>query len=219
VATNGSDLPQRAGGARQYRHHQGRWLGPLSLVGLLIAACGPSSAGGPSPRPSASGQPLPSPVETPTPSHPSTQSPSPSASPTLPAWCGPMEGGSEGRATVTDLRVGSHPGYDRLVVQFDRAVPHYALTLNPTAIRFTGSASGLPIQLRGDYGLRLQLNNIDIPNRYPHGTDLVLGSSTLLEVRLIGDYEGTVDVAVGVAREVCPTITLLDAPPRLVLDF
>jgi hypothetical protein len=95
---------------------------------------------------------------------------------------------------VTDVRVGSHPGYDRLVVQFDRAIARYELTLNPTRIRFIRSASGLPVTLRGAYGLRLQLSNIDLPNRYPHGTDLVLGSSALVEVRLIGDSEGIVDL-------------------------
>jgi hypothetical protein len=134
-------------------------------------------------------------------------------------WCGSLQGGSQARATLTDVRVGSHPGYDRVVVQFDRAIAGYELTLNPMGIRFNRSASGLPVTLRGTYGLRRQLSNIDLPNRYPHGTDLVLGSSTLVEVRLIGDFEGIVDLGLGVISYACPTITSLDGPPRLVLDF
>lgn len=102
---------------------------------------------------------------------------------------------------------------------FDRSVPRYELSVNATGAHFIGSASGLPIMLRGSYGLRLQLSNLDLPNRYPHGTDLVLGSSALVEVRLIGDFEGVVDLALGLKGDACPTITLLNGPPRLVVDF
>ncbi len=67
-------------------------------------------------------------------------------------------------------------------------------------------------------GLRLDHINWT-EDRYPHGTDLKLGSSALEEVCLVGDFEGIVSLGLGLSGNVCPTVSTPAAPPRLVIDF
>ena len=128
-------------------------------------------------------------------------------------------GGDTARSTVVDMRVETTAGHDRLVVEFDRAVPAYVLRVNPGGTHFTGSASGAPIVVAGSVGLLLHVENLDLPNRYPHGNDIATGFPAVEEVRVVGDFEGSVDIAIGLTRGVCPTLSTTAGPPRLVVDF
>jgi hypothetical protein len=117
------------------------------------------------------------------------------------------------------VRVETSAGHDRLVVEFDRAVPTYALRVNPGGTHFTGSASGAPIVVAGSVGLLLHVEHLDLPNRYPHGGDIATGYPAVEEVRVVGDFEGSVELAIGLTRGVCPTVSTAAGPPRLVVDF
>jgi hypothetical protein len=123
------------------------------------------------------------------------------------------------RATITDVRTGTGDGYDRLVIEFDRVVPAYEIAVNPNGNHFTGSASGMPITVAGSFGVKLDINNLDLPNRYPHGSDLTPNYTVLKEVRVIGDFEGTTNFGIGLSRDVCPLVSSMSGPPRLVIDF
>jgi hypothetical protein len=39
------------------------------------------------------------------------------------------------------------------------------------------------------------------------------------EVRVVGDFEGSVELAIGLTRGVCPTLSTAAGPPRLVVAF
>jgi hypothetical protein len=165
------------------------------------------------------------PGSAPTPRAPTASSTSPAATtsgsptPRPSRSCSPVGGGSASRATVTDVRVGNHDGDDRLVIEFDRAVPHFTIRPNPTGMRFTGSGRGETVTVAGTYGVWLQLTDIDLPNAYPHGTDLLPASAALDEVRVIDDFEGITDLGIGLRTTVCPTVSTLGGPPRLVVDL
>src|SRR5450759_1148357 len=96
-------------------------------LSILLVACGAGPSGGnppATPTPTTSSSPTPSASPSPTPSPSMTPSPKPSPSPTCTL---PLLGGTSARATIADVRVGSHPGYDRLVVEFTGGQPSYKL--------------------------------------------------------------------------------------------
>ena len=194
----------------------------------LLAGCGGSPAR-PTPTPTSSVSALtPTPSGTPAP----TQTPAPSATATAPAtatpvaaqpcqlW--PIRGGAAGPTSIVDVRVGVAEGRERIVIEFDRVIAPYEMKPNPAgsgSIHFTGTFSGLPIDVAGGYGVLLQLTGLEIPNAYPHGNDLRPMATVLKQIRLLGDFEGAADFAIGLSRNACPTITELSGPARLVIDF
>lgn len=188
----------------------------VSAVAILfLAACGGTS-GAATPTPT---QLTPTPTATVTPT--ALVTPTPSASPVA---CGPMAGGTSGRARITDMRIGTTSGYDSLVIQFDTAVTKYAISPNANGTRFTGGGGkGGVFTLEGVVGLQLNIDNLNWTespgNQYPHGTDLKQPAPTLLEVRQIADFEGTANIAIGLSGDACPAVSILSSPPRLVLQF
>lgn len=129
-----------------------------------------------------------------------------------------MQGGTSARATITDVRVGSHPGYDRLVVEFSGGMPEYRLvTQDPST--FVGPFSGLPVSVAGSAGMHLYLYRQDIPPSYQHGTNLKPGYSVLKQVVVMSDFEGQADIAIGLGRLACPVVSTESNPVRLVIDF
>lgn len=188
----------------------------LATVAVLLAACGGANT---SPTPTSPSAPTP----TPTPAQTTpTAAPTPSQTPV--EACSPTSGGTAERARITDMRIGTTSGYDTLVIQFDTAVTHYELSQNPTGMTFAGGGGkGGSFTLAGTFGLRLSIFNLDwtVPpgNQYPHGTDVRQSAPELQEVRQIGDFEGVVNLAIGLTRVICPDISMLSGPPRLVLQF
>ncbi len=132
--------------------------------------------------------------------------------------CAPVQGGTSARATITDVRVGSHPGYDRLVVEFSGGLPEYKLVAQDPST-FVGPFSGLPISVAGSAGMHLFLYQQDIPPSYQHGTNLKPGYSVLKQVVAMADFEGQADIAIGLGRVACPAVSTLSSPYRLVIDF
>jgi len=185
----------------------------LPAAVLFLAACG--GASGTATRTATQHTAIASPT--------TSVTPFPVATPT-PVTCGPTSGGSTDRARITDMRIGTASGGDTLVIQFDTAVTHYDISPNPTGVQFAGGGGkGGTFTLDGTYGLRLTIVNLNWTvapgNQYPHGTDLKQSAPTLLEVRQIGDFEGTVNIAIGLSGNVCPSVSILTGPSRLVLQF
>jgi hypothetical protein len=127
-------------------------------------------------------------------------------------------------ARITDMWTGTADGDDTLVVQFDDAVPHYELSQNSTGVTFAGGGGkGGTFTLAGRYGFRLDIYDLNwtVPpgNQYPHGTDILQSAPALQEARQIGDFEGIVNIAVGLSLDICPDVSILASPPRLVIQF
>jgi hypothetical protein len=112
--------------------------------------------------------------------------------------------------------VGSHTGYDRLVLDFgsDR-VPPFTVTPQRSAV-FPQDPSDLPVTLAGTSGVRVVLQSTvrrsstveNLRPKYP----------AIRQVRGIGDFEAVVSYGVGVLGPARIRVTTLTGPSRLVID-
>jgi len=135
-----------------------------------------------------------------------------------PFTCTDRSGGTAGAAaTVYDIRIAHHDGYDRLVIGFPTAnvMPEYQLTRQATAT-FVRDASGQPVALNGSAGIRAVLRNADITPGAP--ADLKPGLPAIREVTQIGNFERVVSYGVGLATPACFRVLELSGPTRLVID-
>jgi hypothetical protein len=179
----------------------------IAALTVFLAACGSTS-------PAASISPSANPVS-PAP----TVQPPPASPAASPLACLPSQGGTASRATITDVRVGTHAGYDRVVVEFTDGMPAYKLTWQDPNT-FVGPASGIPIAVAGAAGIHLYIYGMDIPPTYQHGTNMSTPAYPVLaQVVVLGVFEGQADLAIGLGRAVCPTVSTMTNPYRLVIDF
>ncbi|TMD45974.1 MAG: hypothetical protein E6I86_13625 [Chloroflexi bacterium] len=135
-----------------------------------------------------------------------------------PFTCTDKSGGVAGAAaTVYDIRIAHHDGYDRLVIGFptSNAMPEYQLTRQATST-FLRDASGQPVSLDGSAGIRAVLRNADIAPGAP--TDLKPELPSIREVAQIGNFERVVSYGVGLATPACFRVLELSGPTRLVID-
>jgi hypothetical protein len=139
----------------------------------------------------------------------------------LPAFrCGTVSGGSSAGSTVhvTSVRVGHHPGYDRLVVQFAGSrVPHYTVTPKSSAV-FWLDPSNKRVTLRGSAGLKVVLSPATGQGSYSGPSDIRTTFPQLLEARALGDFEAVTSWGLGLRHSTCKRVFTLSAPARLVID-
>jgi hypothetical protein len=171
---------------------------------------------------------------TPSPSASPAAAPSPSASPAatpsnLPAFVCTSESVASSTATpatsappvvfITAVRTGSHPGYDRITVEFGNGVPKNVEVSGPTSgTNFTLSPSGMQVTLKGDHGILVTIRGSDLHTSYTGPTDIVTGDPTIAEVRRVQDFEGVVQLGLGVNGAGCYRAFWLTNPDRLVID-
>ena len=126
-------------------------------------------------------------------------------------------GAASTAATVYDVRVAHHSGYDRLVIGFPTAnsMPAYQLTRQATPT-FMRDASGQPVTLGGSAGIHVVLRNADITQGVP--TDQKPALPAIREVAQIGNFERVVSYGVGLAAPACFRVLELSGPTRLVID-
>ena len=134
-----------------------------------------------------------------------------------------VEPATVSRALITDVRVGTHAGYDRVVFEFSDGLPE--ITLDPATPPFSHDASGLPIDVNGSSFLRLTMRGgtkqtLEGTSSYGGPTDFDPGFATLVDLIEGGDFEAQSTWYMGLTREACVRIILLtdDAAPRLVID-
>ena len=132
-----------------------------------------------------------------------------------------VEDGTVGVASIVDVRVGTHDGYDRVVFEFEQGMPE--LTLDRAEPPFSEDASGLPMEVDGDafLGLRMRGGSKQTDagtSSYDGPTDFSPGFPTLVHLIEGGDFERQSTWYLGLAGESCVRVLLLDAPPRLVID-
>lgn len=193
------------------------------LAAILVGCTAPSSspsASAASTAPSASAAPSAS-------TEPSaTSSEAASAEPTdnLPDFtCTPTIGlgGTTARATISDVRVGTHDGYDRIVFEFDAGIP--AVTIEAAVPPFYQDASGLPIAVAGTAFLKITMTGASSASL--EGVVMYDGPSSFEPdfprlVHLIqgGDFEAISTWYVGLDGGACLRVFTLDNS-RLVIDL
>ena len=197
---------------------------------LALAAC-TGGNGAPSSAAASASDALPSSSNPPVPSAtpPASAEPSgaPSAEPTDnlgPFTCQlPIEdGGTVARAQITDVRVGEHAGYDRVVFEFAEGIPPYSLSeVSPP---FTMDPSGLPLEVDGSAVWQLVLNGgtAVLPDggvSYDGPTNFAPGFLRLVQLVNAGDFEAVSSWFIGMSERTCVRVIQLSSPARLVIDI
>jgi len=200
------------------------WAAALAAAVIAVILVGVLLVGNPLNRPPANshgpgpGVPSASPSAVPTPS----PNPSPTASP-LACTTNPSiltNQVAPPLAFIDGVRTGTHVGYDRLTIEFKNATTG-TIKITPQANpKFILDGSGKPVTLAGKYGLLIKITGADNHTAYTGATDFKTPTYPgILEVREIGDYEGTVQWAVGLSTPACYQAHMMASPTRLVIDI
>lgn len=207
-------------------------VGTLAAI-LLVTAC---TAGTGSSTPLASASVVPSDAPCCAPSAPPSETSEPSTVPTEtavpsdelvddlgPFSCdSPLIGGTPGTFTnITDVRVGTHPGFDRVVLEYTDGVPEFALeSAEPP---FVQDASGLPLEVEGNAFWRLVMRGATKLSpeggiTYTGPTNFDPGFPQLVDLVEGGDFEAVSTWYLGLEADACVRVLSLSAPARLVID-
>ncbi|WP_029253762.1 AMIN-like domain-containing (lipo)protein [Paraoerskovia marina] len=125
--------------------------------------------------------------------------------------------------TVTDIRVGVHDGYDRVVLDLGgTGTPGWRAEYVDSAVQ---DGSGVELDVEGEAILQVTVTGSAYPmdsgqEEYP-GPDRVAaaGTAVLEEVRYDHIFEGQTQVFVGVDAEVPFRVFSLEDPTRVVIDL
>jgi hypothetical protein len=121
-------------------------------------------------------------------------------------------------AFINAVRTGTHAGYDRLTVEFNNGQPS-SIELRPqSGTTFTTSPKGDQVTVLGTNGILVVIHGADMHTSYSGSTDFKTGYSTMVEVRQLEDFEGVVQLGLGVSGATCYRAFILTAPMRLVID-
>ncbi|GAA3526340.1 hypothetical protein GCM10022234_24490 [Aeromicrobium panaciterrae] len=126
---------------------------------------------------------------------------------------------------LVGVRVGDHPGFDRVVLEFAKDVPGYSIKY--VELPVTEDGSGEPVDLPGaDFAVQIVMTPAS-------GFDMEAGKATYTGPKTVssdktaeitgvvdsGDFESLLSWAVGLRHEVPFKVTKLSNPARLVVDF
>ncbi len=127
-----------------------------------------------------------------------------------------------GRAQISDIGVGTHPGYDRIVFSFAAGLPEY--TMKSASPPFTRDPSGLAMQVEGSSFLQITLHGgtVQTPGggtSYAGATSFTTRFPTLVDFESGGDFEAVATWYVGMTKNACVRVLTLGGPSRLVIDL
>jgi hypothetical protein len=195
---------------------------PVLIAVLSLVACtavGPSGSTGASPsvEPSPSASVLePSATAAPASSEPTESLPPFACTPSV------TMAATTDRATITDVRVGTHEGYDRVVFEFAAGTPQTVIeaVLPP----FFQDASGLPLEVAGTAFLKVTMTDasrasLDGVVVYDGPTSFEPGFDQLVQLIEGGDFEAVSTWYLGLNGGGCIRVLTLDDPSRLVIDI
>ena len=154
---------------------------------------------------------------TPTPSGSSS-----SAAPSPTAGCASsatLAGTATTPVTISDVRVGTHPGYDRIVFDIADSGLRPDVQVVPAEPPFTMDASGQAVFVSGTTYLRITLHDAAGPNLTEAAYDQRPGYPILTELRNTGDFEGVQTWIAGLTGPACVQVSTLSSPNRVVVDL
>ncbi len=137
----------------------------------------------------------------------------------------PVTAGGTGFGLLTAVRLGAHPGFDRVVFEFRDARPgHDVRYVDPPIV---ADGSGDPVAVEGTAFLQVRMepaSGFDFDAGAPvfTGPDRIsgtsAGTSAVREVVRTGDFEAVLTWVVGVRARLGFRVSTLTAPSRLVID-
>jgi hypothetical protein len=147
--------------------------------------------------------------------------------------CAPETGGQDGVYTnLVDVRIGSHPGYDRITFEFrapkpnpggKAGIPRYEI--RAARPPFTQDGSGEPLAVSGNAFVNLVFHGAtgyDFEHyepTYDGPAVLRAGFDVLREAVRSGDFEATLGWVLGLERQTCWDVLELRNPDRVVIDL
>ena len=206
----------------------------LAVACALLAGCAggtatsssPSSSSAPSSSPSATATAVVSPPASASPGESTPASEEPVPSDALGAFSCDLpvvDDATVARAQITDVRVGTHADYDRVVFEFANGLPEF--TLDRATPPFRHDASGMPVEVEGSSFLRLTMRGgtkqtEDNTSSYDGPIEFHPGFATLIDLVEGGDFEAQSTWYLGMADEACVRVIRLtdEGAPRLVID-
>jgi hypothetical protein len=129
------------------------------------------------------------------------------------------EGPAPELAYVNAVSTTTLPGYDRVTFQFANGQPAMADISTQQGATFTTGAGGQPVTVKGHAGALLTLRSADGHTSYSGPTDINTDYPAVFEIRMVQDYEGTVQWAIGLSSPPCYRMYFLANPSRLAIDF
>ncbi len=133
------------------------------------------------------------------------------------------QGPGAGFGLLTAARTGAQPAADRIVFEFEAAVPEYRIAYQDLPVY--SDPAGEVVPLDGTAALAVSLIGssryrsiedpqpvTDVPQRITAGLEQVT------ELVNLGDFEGVLVWAAGVRSRTGFSVSVLDGPPRLVID-
>ena len=133
--------------------------------------------------------------------------------------------GSTDRAQISSIVSGPHPGFDRMVFEFQGlgalAVP--SIDFKVASSPFAQDPSGLPLEVSGKSFIVMSMHasTVDANGQptYTGTKDFTPGLPTLQELALAGDFEALSTWIIGLSHPACVRITAFESPNRLVIDM
>lgn len=127
----------------------------------------------------------------------------------------------DGQPTLTAARLGRHPDWDRLTLEWDsERLPGYHIEYIDRPVRQCGSGNG--VELKGDNALSIRTESARAHDDRGHATveqrTLDQGLPVIQEVKLICDFEGQVEWVLGIGPPNVFRVLTLTNPTRLVVD-
>lgn len=124
---------------------------------------------------------------------------------------------------IKDVRIGSHDGFDRIVIEFiGEGEPGYWVRYEDMP---TQQGSGNPISVSGAHKLAIDVRGTGYPfdfnlEDYPVGPVKPEGTSAISEVRGFGTFEGSTQYVAGIDGERRPfKVFKAQNPTRLIIDI
>lgn len=129
------------------------------------------------------------------------------------------------RALLKDVRSDHHPGFDRVVFEFESLLPGYEVKYMPRPVVEDGS--GRTVEVAGAAVLHVRMENASgadllgekVRQTYTGANRIApTGTTAVKELVRVGDFEAVLSWAVGVTSEAPFKVSALASPARLVVD-
>ena len=122
-------------------------------------------------------------------------------------------------ALIDAVRTGTHPGYDRVTIEFKNGTTGTIKVIPQANPNFIRDPKGDTVTLLGSLGLLVVITGADNHTTFSGSTDIKTSYPGILEVRELGDFEGKVQWGLGLTSSLCYRAAMLDSPKRLVIDI
>jgi hypothetical protein len=127
-------------------------------------------------------------------------------------------------ALLTDVRVGRHPSFDRVVFEFRNSLPGYDVSYVKRPVR--EDPSGRVVKVAGRFVLEVVMRNAldadlsqeSAPRTYTGPNRLKPGTRQIAELVRAGGFEAVLTWVAGLNNRTPFRVDRLQDPPRLVVD-